>query len=431
MDGVHSPTLAARTALLVSAVILVLAGATAGTWRVATLERFELEQESGWRTLRAAGELPGSTAQSARLTTVELRAGEEAVFELCADDALEPDRWAGALELVVWRPDVQALMLRRPLDADLLADRRVRGDRACLPLGEGSVAEEGEYAVEAVWGERLPPRVAEVPVQVRVLARAPLGPTDRLSVALSLVGALLLVGAFLWGARLPAGTGGSRAERSHALIDLGAGVALVLGAGAAVGAIPFEGAAASLLGGLLFAAAQVLVAAALVVPLVGAGAGAARSRVEALGLVRPQRPWWLILGVTGVVTAALVVVARLAVALVPKTGEAPIETFISWPSGLLSFALLAVLVPFAEEIFFRGFVYDKALRFGQVPAFVLAWGLFVAAHVPQVWGGWGGLVAVTLTGLGLTSLRAWSGSVLPGAVAHLAYNALLAASAVL
>jgi hypothetical protein len=37
---------------------------------------------------------------------------------------------------------------------------------------------------------------------------------------------------------------------------------------------------------------------------------------------------------------------------------------------------------------------------------------------------------VTCTGIGLTALRAWRGSVLPGAAAHLAYNALLAASAV-
>lgn len=423
--------MAARTALLGFAVILLLAGAAAGTWRVATLERFELEHETDRRTLSAARELEGSTGQSARLTSIELREGEEAVFELCADDALETEVWAGALELVIWRPDVEALMLRQPVDEGLLEQRRVKGDRACLPLGEGPIEEDGEYAVEAVWGAQLPPRIAEVPVQVRVLARVPLGPTDRLPVGLSLAGALLLVGAFMWGARLPSGSAARSAERSRALIDLAAGVALVLGAGAAVAAIPFEGAAASLLGGLLFAAAQVLVAAALIVPLVGVGEGTPRSRVESLGLVRPRRPWWLILAVTAGVAAALVVVARLAVSLVPKTGEAPIETFISWPSGLLSFALLAVLVPLAEEIFFRGFVYGKALRFGGLVAFLLAWGLFVAAHVPQVWGGWGGLVAVTFTGLGLTSLRAWTGSVLPGAAAHLAYNALLAASAVL
>ena len=58
---------------------------------------------------------------------------------------------------------------------------------------------------------------------------------------------------------------------------------------------------------------------------------------------------------------ALNPIARLAMRVVPASGEAPIEEFISWPSGALAFAALGMAVPLAEELFFRGFVFG-ALR---------------------------------------------------------------------
>jgi predicted PurR-regulated permease PerM len=48
--------------------------------------------------------------------------------------------------------------------------------------------------------------------------------------------------------------------------------------------------------------------------------------------------------------------------------------------------------------------------------------LFASAHVQQLWGNWGALLSVTLTGAALTALRAWSGSTLISAIAHLLYN---------
>ena len=112
--------------------------------------------------------------------------------------------------------------------------------------------------------------------------------------------------------------------------------------------------------------------------------------------------------------------------LVPSTGEAPIQTFLSWPSGMLAFGALGVLLPLAEEIFFRGYLYRLALPLGKVAAFLITWVLFVIAHTQQAWGNWGALLSIAITGATLTALRAWSGSTLLPAVAHGLYNFALA-----
>lgn len=423
---------------------MVLAiAAAAGTWRVATLESLELEEAPLATTLDEALARPESTSDTARLFTVELRRGEDAVFELCSDDALAVERWENAIELAVWNPEAQQLLSRTPLDRGALESARRGRAGACVTIARGSVPADGPYAVEAVLSRPLPPELLRVPLRVRVLARAPLGPIDRIPVVIAILGGFLLVLALIAGARpgdradtravpadgaAPHDAGavlgdrvGTRAAGTvDAVVRLAIAVAVVLAVAIAVAAMPFEGAAPALVGGLVFAFAEVTVA-LLLVP---------RPVRERLGLVRPARSWLAIAGVTAAVAVALVAAARLAIAWVPSTGEAPIQVFVSWPSGVLSFALLAVLVPLAEEIFFRGFVYGTTLRFGPVAAFVASVALFVAAHAPQVWGGWGGLVAVACTGLGLTGLRAWSGSILPGAAVHLAYNTILAASAV-
>ena len=392
--------------------------AVAGTWRVAVLESLELEEAPPAITLERALARPESTGETARLLEIDLRRGEEAVFELCSDDALPPERWDGAIEVVVWNPAANELLSRTLLDRDALEDARRGGDGACITVARGLVPRDGPYAVDAVLARPIPVDLAKVPLRVRVLARAPLGPIDRVPVALAIFGGVVLVLALILGARLA-----ETEHRTGALdvaVRLSIGVLAVLGVAIGVAALPFEGAAPALILGLSFAVAEVTVAVSLV----------PRPARERLGLTQPARSWRAIAGVTTIVAVLLVAAARFAVAWVPSTGEAPVQVFVAWPSGVLSFALLAVLVPLAEEIFFRGFVYGTTLHFGHAAAFIVSVLLFVAAHAPQVWGGWGGLVAVAFTGLGLTALRTWSGSILPGAAVHLAYNTLLAASAV-
>jgi membrane protease YdiL (CAAX protease family) len=129
---------------------------------------------------------------------------------------------------------------------------------------------------------------------------------------------------------------------------------------------------------------------------------------------------WLVAALA--VAALLVVTAHLSLELVPATSEAPIQSFVSWPSGMLCFAALGMVLPLGEELFFRGYLYRVALALGRAAAFWITFVLFVALHAEQSWGNWGGLVAVAVTGLALTGLRAQSGSVLIPALAHVLYN---------
>jgi membrane protease YdiL (CAAX protease family) len=131
------------------------------------------------------------------------------------------------------------------------------------------------------------------------------------------------------------------------------------------------------------------------------------------------------LALSVLLAGALVLVARSALTFIPSTSEAPIQTFVAWPSGLLCFAVLGVVVPLGEEVFFRGFLYRVLLAYGRFAAFTITLVSFVGLHLQQVWGNWGGLAALVATGTVLTALRAISGSTLLPAVTHLIYNFVL------
>jgi membrane protease YdiL (CAAX protease family) len=130
-----------------------------------------------------------------------------------------------------------------------------------------------------------------------------------------------------------------------------------------------------------------------------------------------------------VISVLLAFCARVALRVTPSTGEAPLESFISWPSGMLAFATIGVIAPLAEELFFRGYLFRVVLPLGRIAACAITLALFVALHLAQSWGNWGGVLAVALTGTVLTWLRAASGSLLPSALAHVLYNAALSLSA--
>jgi membrane protease YdiL (CAAX protease family) len=189
---------------------------------------------------------------------------------------------------------------------------------------------------------------------------------------------------------------------------------------AAVTWLPLWGSAMGLLKGLAVLLAEIG-AALLFAPWVGPGS----DRLTGLGLRAPSRFRWLWLAGAAMTAVALVATARTALSLVPATGEAPIQTFVSWPSGMLSFAVLGAVVPVGEEVFFRGFVYRASLGLGRSAAFAITVVLFVAMHARQSWGNWGGLVALLITGAVLTALRAASGSSLVPAFSHLLYNLVL------
>jgi membrane protease YdiL (CAAX protease family) len=177
--------------------------------------------------------------------------------------------------------------------------------------------------------------------------------------------------------------------------------------------VPTSGATATLCKGIGLVLLQVLVALGL--------ASTSQQRRVALALL-PPRGILRSCGLALVSAALLVASAKLSLRLVPATGEAPIQSFIAWPSGMLCFAVLGVVLPLGEELFFRGYLYGAALALGRVAAFALALLAFVALHAQQSWGNWGGLAAIAVTGAVLTTLRASTGSTLIPAIAHVLYN---------
>jgi membrane protease YdiL (CAAX protease family) len=405
-----------RSLVLMLSAALALTALAASARRVLQLERGELEHQSPFRTLAQLRSAPGSTHVSARLTTLTLHEGEHALFELCATDRLEPARWLDALTLAVFRLPEMQLMLRTPLDRAHLAIAKRNARGACLALGAGVIERSGSYSVDAIWPVRPPPSaVQQVGLCARVLARTPLTAFDRGCVIAIVVALMLALLSLLW----PRGTAAdppdsepvSRERRpSQWLLS-----ALGLGAVFALMQVPTQGASLTLLKGvglvLMQAGAAVLLARGL----------GSMSVTTALAL-RPPRRTEAFFGAALVASCVLFASARLSLRLVPATGEAPIQSFVSWPSGMLCFAALGAVLPIGEELFFRGYLYRVALGFGKVTAFFVPLLAFIVLHAQQSWGNWGGLFAITVTGVLLTALRARSGSLLIPAIAHVLYN---------
>ena len=391
---------------------LLLSSALVGVAvRVVSLERAELEHESAWLSLSALAKRPDATRVSARLTSVRLHPGEQAIFELCAQDALADRAWLDAFDIVVWRPESQKLELKVPLDAAHLALVKRSSERACLPLGGGSVTSEGSYAVDVVWAGKPPPSglVGRVPLRARVLAKSALGVRDGVLIACAALGALLCVlSAFAPGVV-------TLAKSRHTVLWALGGCAGSLAVAALVLRVPVPGSIGGLLRGVVIAVLEGAVALVCARYLF-------RSARAGLGLHAPAQwkvRWLMIAALTALVLRP---VAHWAMRVVPETGQAPVEAFVSWPSGALAFAALGMIVPLAEELFFRGFVFGALSPLGVRTASVGALVLFASAHAQQLWGNWGALLSVTLTGAALTALRAWSGSTLISAIAHLLFN---------
>jgi len=87
--------------------------------------------------------------------------------------------------------------------------------------------------------------------------------------------------------------------------------------------------------------------------------------------------------------------------------------------ALLMLLSVAVVVPFAEEVFFRGALFTPLLRSG--PAFVANWttsiGFALAHQEPRNW------APLLLVALVLGRLRQQAGSIWPGVGLHAAFNA--------
>lgn len=459
-------TASVLAALLVS-IVVVLA-----VVRVGALMDRELDR-AGPRATLAAG-------TRATLLEADLLEGDFLTFELCSGDAMDPARWSGALglRLEAGASEPRDLVLDETMDDAMLAGARRGPAGACLDFARaGPLEVGGHYVVSA---QPTSGALDGVNVRARVVAERPLGPPDRNVVLGILLGAIAFVIALAlrtptaaeprasgaWSMGAAWGLAGPIALLSLGLIaidprlslvgrlvlalvaaiaTLGSGLALrrgISGAGAILGVVaivdlstlflfvPIPGPAFGLVAGVVLALAEVGIALGLARTF-SSGVGVGR----ALAMERPKTVLvaWASFVAAPIVGVLLRIAAGRALSLVPSTGEAPIEAYVSWPSGLLSFAALSAIAPIGEEVFFRGLVYGALLGQGgrgkTALAFVGAWLLFVVAHLPQTWGSWGGLLAIAIAGLGFTALRAVTGSVLVAALAHLVYNGLTAAAA--
>ncbi len=398
-----------RRKLLGIGVTLLVAGLAVTAYRVSLIETAQLDRSSQWRRL------DGSTGDAVELLRVPLRAGTLATVEICALDPMAPDGWTGALEFAARRADGDDLV-SLPLTEGVLSYASRSTQAACLLLAyDEPITAAGEYIVEArPLTTRLPEVVARAPLRAQIMARAPLIWLDHLLVFLLLVGALLAV----------VGTMTLHEPEkiippSFPLLRAVAGVLALLGVTWIVSLLPFAGPLGGLLQGTSAGIAQITLALILV------GGGGQRGRH--LALVPPNRAWWPLL-LAPIVGIGAWFIGEALGQLVPSTGEAPIQTFLSSPAGFLTVAALAASAPLAEELFFRGFLYGVlAARLGQAWAFVITLILFVGAHVDQLWGAWGSLAALFVTALVLTGLRWWTGSVVAPILAHLAHNGVLLA----
>ena len=88
--------------------------------------------------------------------------------------------------------------------------------------------------------------------------------------------------------------------------------------------------------------------------------------------------------------------------------------------GIARPMLLILLVPVAEELYFRGLLLDHLLRnVGRAPAVLLVSGLFGFLHFPQ-----GFAMSMTILSIGLCMVAIETRSVLWPVALHMAWNAL-------
>lgn len=88
--------------------------------------------------------------------------------------------------------------------------------------------------------------------------------------------------------------------------------------------------------------------------------------------------------------------------------------------------LLAIMTaPIVEEVLYRGILYSAGVRImGRLLSVILVTGLFALVHVPQYLGSPAAISAILLLSAALTSLRAWTGKLLPCVATHFVFNAI-------
>lgn len=142
----------------------------------------------------------------------------------------------------------------------------------------------------------------------------------------------------------------------------------------------------------------------------------------ALGFL-PPRPRTAMLAAIPLGLAVLVAGLVLVNLLRDPESATPLERLLETRAGFAAVAVMAVgIAPFAEEAFFRGFLYPPLARlFAPGTAMAVNGALFAAVHIPTYQDA-AFLPSLFLMGFTASGLRAWSGSVWPAIAFHLVYN---------
>jgi membrane protease YdiL (CAAX protease family) len=415
-----------RRAVLIVGGVVLLAGLGLGLVHTRALASEEVDLAGEAIAVGDLGDDP--------LVRASLQEGQAAYFEVCSEDRFDAGWDEVAFE--VWHLGDGAVADRK--EAADWAPRVQRGPaHGCVVfVSWESLLVGGEYGIRLA-GRPETDRASRV--QGRMMAVRALGQSHKVAVALAFLGGLLLFLGFTLPAPKPKAFDSMAeemleedAERAGpSLLALWVErppwlrvlVALILLIAAMVGLSVMQGTFLGMVRALLLALIEIALAVSFLAPL-ARGEGPP-TRAEALGLTRPRPGWWIV-ALVPLVGVALWIGGAWLSRLVPSTGLSPVEAFVSHPSGALALAVVAVIVPIAEELFFRGFVYGAlARRRGALVAGVVTVVVFAVAHLPQQWGAWGPFLSVTVTGLVLTVVRATTRSIVPSVVAHLTHNGLI------
>jgi|GEM_PF-1098619 len=149
-----------------------------------------------------------------------------------------------------------------------------------------------------------------------------------------------------------------------------------------------------------------------------------------------QRPFWRALGwfwhprfrlPQAVLTAIFMIfpISWIVSKLVPNP-ETPLDKIIQQSSfaTIITIAVLAAFsAPFVEEVIYRGILYPAfELKLGRIGGIIIVTILFAGVHIIQYWGGWATITVITLLSFTLTTVRAYTGSILPCVIIHFVFN---------
>lgn len=378
-------------------------GLSLGLWQLTELQGQEQDVQGHWQRLQDL-----EVIADQQLVAATLGEGQSAIFELCVATAGALDPTWAQIEATVLFTEEGAVAHRQSL-GDLTAD--AYPEMKCFLISQSeSLRVTGEYAI-GVATTPLPPPLATALVRGRILAWKKPGSPATASLLFGLLGAFLLCA----GALCPQKDNLYSAE----LEAQNAPPRLAFGLAAFVVAMVLPGRllAADIAPSFWLSATGHLVAALLI-----AGTEVHFGLRSTRSLTSTPKRRWLAAPLLGI---ALWLTGRVLTSLLPSSGTAPVELFVSVPSGTLAMGLVALAAPIAEELFFRGFVYNHLEKRSATFALIGTSVLFALVHLPQQWGAWGAFASVSLTGAVLTLLRFRGAPVALCALVHLSHNAAI------